>query len=242
MHPRLRDADLGKTLRKKIYKKRTKENQVHLVKLQRDVIKHRVPVVIVFEGWDASGKGGTIRRLVKNLDPRIYRVEAISKPTPEELSHQYLWRFWTKLPRRGQIVVFDRSWYGRVLVERVEGFARDDEWKRAYDEINHFEKALVDDGCILIKFFLHISKDEQRQRFAAREKNPLKQWKMNAEDYRNRKRWDDYMAAIDDMFAKTHSRQAPWILVPANDKRMARILCQDRLLAALERTSKKQSH
>ena len=238
MHPRLRDADLDKELSKKAYKKRSKENQVRLVKLQRDLIKHRLPVVVVFEGWDAAGKGGAIRRLVKNLDPRIYRVDAASKPTPEELDHHYLWRFWTKLPKRGQIAVFDRSWYGRVLVERVEGFANEQEWKRAYEEINHFEKALADDGHVIIKFFLHISKAEQKQRFQARESNPLKQWKMNAEDYRNRKRWDEYVVAIDDMFAKTHTRQAPWVLVPANDKRLARMICQDRLISTLERVIK----
>jgi PPK2 family polyphosphate:nucleotide phosphotransferase len=238
MHPRLRDADLDKELSKKAYKQRTKENQVRLVKLQRDLIKRKLPVVVVFEGWDAAGKGGTIHRMVHNLDPRIYRVHAISKPTPIELAHHYLWRFWTRLPERGELAVFDRSWYGRVMVERVEGFAQEPEWRRAYDEINHFEKALADDGHLIIKFFLHISKDEQKRRFESREKNPLKQWKMNAEDYRNRKRWDDYATAVDEMFAKTHTRHAPWILVPANDKRLARMICQDRLISTLERALK----
>lgn len=238
MHPRLRDADLAKTLSKKAYEKRAKDNQMRLVKLQHDVIKRRLPVVVVFEGWDAAGKGGAIHRLTQNLDPRLYRVHAISKPTPEELAHHYLWRFWTRLPERGKLVVFDRSWYGRVLVERIEGFAQEPEWRRAYDEINHFEKALADDGHVILKFFMHISKDEQKRRFVAREKNPLKQWKMNAEDYRNRKRWDEYAVAIDDMFVKTHTRHAPWLLVPANDKRLARMICQDRLIATLERLVK----
>jgi len=191
--------------------------------------------VVVFEGWDAAGKGGTIRRMVTNLDPRIYRVHAATKPTPEELAHQYLWRFWTKLPTRGGIAVFDRSWYGRVLVERVEGFASLPEWKRAYQEINEFERQLVDDHHLVLKFFLHISQDEQKQRFEAREKNPLKQWKMNAEDYRNRKKWGQYQGAIDEMFARTHTRLAPWHLIPANDKRYARIQVQDRLIAAVEK-------
>ena len=232
---RLRDVDLTKSLTKESYKKRADENQMRLVKLQSDVIKHKVPVVVVFEGWDAAGKGGTIRRMVTNLDPRIYRVHAVSKPTPQELAHHYLWRFWTRLPGRGEISVFDRSWYGRVLVERVEGFAPLPDWKLAYQEINEFERQLADDHHLVLKFFLHISQDEQQQRFEAREKNPLKQWKMNAEDYRNRKKWDRYQEAIDEMFARTHTRAAPWHLIPANDKRCARIQVQDRLIASVEK-------
>jgi polyphosphate kinase 2 (PPK2 family) len=239
---RLRDVDLTKHLSKEAYKTRADENQVRLVKLQHDLIKHRLPVAVVFEGWDAAGKGGTIRRMVTNLDPRIYRVHATAKPTPAELAHHYLWRFWTRLPKRGELVVFDRSWYGRVLVERVEKFATEPEWRRAYQEINEFERLLVDDGHLILKFFLHISKDEQKQRFEAREKNPLKQWKMNEEDYRNRKKWDLYEHAIDEMVARTHTRQAPWNLIPANDKRYARIQVQDRLIAAVEKHLGRAAH
>lgn len=232
---RLADADLDRKVSKAAYKKRADENQVRLVSLQRHIIKLGLPIVVVFEGWDAAGKGGSIRRLVKNLDPRIYRVHAVSKPTAEELAHHYLWRFWTRMPPRGEIAVFDRSWYGRVLVERIEGFATDADWRRAYDEINRFEQTLVDGGHLLLKFFLHISKDEQKQRFERREKNPLKQWKMNEEDYRNRKKWDQYVVAIDEMFRRTSTRCAPWQLIPANDKRSARIQVQDRFIAGVEK-------
>ncbi|MBA3684671.1 MAG: hypothetical protein H0W72_05455 [Planctomycetes bacterium] len=232
---RLKDADLSRTLTKQAYEKRAKDNQVRLVRMQHQINKHRLPVIIAVEGWDAAGKGGTIRRLLKNVDPRYYRVHSISKPTELELDHHYLWRFWRRMPQRGELVVFDRSWYGRVLVERVEGFAKTHEWRRAYDEINQFEAQLVSDGHLIIKCFLHISKDEQKQRFEAREKNPLKAWKMNEEDYRNRKRWPDYQEAIDEMFARTHQRCAPWHLVPANDKRFARIQIQDLVIDAVER-------
>ena len=188
--------------------------------------------MIVLEGWDASGKGGTIRRLLKNIDPRFFDVYGIAKPTQEELDHHYLQRFWDKLPAKGQIAVFDRSWYGRVLVERIEGFASDSAWRRAYKEINDFEKQLVDDGFLLLKFFMHISSDEQRQRFEARAANPLKRWKLGPEDYRNRKKWRQYEVAIDDMFDRTHTPWAPWRIVAANDKHFARIDVQRACLAA----------
>jgi AMP-polyphosphate phosphotransferase len=223
---RLADVDLTPELDKKEYREKRKAFQEQLLALQLQLHKHRVPVVIVFEGWDAAGKGGTIHRLVDKFDPRSYHVHPVTAPTQEELDHHYLWRFWRKLPARGRIAVFDRSWYGRVLVERVEGYAKDEEWRRSYDEINEFERQLASDGHLVIKFFLHISKKEQKQRFAARLSNPLKSWKMTDEDNRNRRKWDLYEVAIDEMMARTHSEHAPWHIIPANDKRFARVAVQ----------------
>jgi len=194
-------------------------------------------VVIVFEGWDAAGKGSSIRRLTEAMDARLYRVVPIAAPTDEEKAHHYLWRFWRHLPRAGRVTIFDRSWYGRVLVERVEGFARPDQWSRAYLEINDFEEQLVEHGIVLIKFWLHISPDEQLRRFKQRQRIPYKQHKITAEDWRNRQKWAAYQAAVNDMITRTSTAAAPWTLVPANDKKFARIqilktVCR-RLAAAL---------
>lgn len=230
---RLADVDLSQTLTRESYRKRRRLNSERFLGLRRDLLAERVPLVLVFEGWDAAGKGGTIRRLMEPIDPRHFAVHAITKPTQEELDHNYLWRFWNKLPRRGEAVVFDRSWYGRVLVERIENFATRAEWSRAYDEINRFEQTLVDDGHLLVKIFMHISKDEQKKRFDARARNPLKSWKLNDEDYRNRKKWDDYEVAIDDMFKRTDSQQCPWNIVPADDKRFARMAVADITIKAI---------
>lgn len=219
---RLADVDLTKTLSREKYKKLRRANSERFLELRRDLVQMRIPLVLVFEGWDAAGKGGTIRRLMEPIDPRHFAVNAIVKPTQDELDHNYLWRFWNKLPKRGDAAIFDRSWYGRVLVERIEGFATRHEWSRAYDEINQFEQTLANDGHVIVKFFLHISKDEQKKRFDARAKNPLKSWKLNDEDYRNRKKWDDYEVAIDDMFKRTDTTQCPWNVIPANDKHYAR--------------------
>lgn len=232
---RLADIDLAQTLTKEEYKRRRRDNSERFLGLRRDLVQERIPLVLVFEGWDAAGKGGTIRRLMEPIDPRHFTVNAVTKPTQEELDHNYLWRFWTKLPRRGDIAVFDRSWYGRVMVERVEGFATRPEWLRSYDEINNFEQTLSDDGHVVVKFFLHISKKEQKKRFDARAKNPLKAWKLNDEDYRNRKKWDDYEIAIDDMFKRTDTPHAPWNLIPADDKRLARVLVADLTIKAITR-------
>jgi polyphosphate:AMP phosphotransferase len=180
-------------------------------------------VVFVFEGWDAAGKGGAIRRLVSAIDARDVRVVPIAKPNDEEKAHHYLWRFWRHIPRAGLVTVFDRSWYGRVLVERIEGFCRPDEWKRAYAEINDFEEQLVEHGTIVIKVWLHISPEEQLKRFRARENTPYKQHKINAEDWRNRAQWTSYETAVGDMLALTDNSHAPWHLVPANNKRYARL-------------------
>ena len=177
----------------------------------------------MFEGWDAAGKGGAIRRIVAALDARDYRVIPIAAPTEEERAQHYLWRFWRHLSRAGRMTIFDRSWYGRVLVERVEGFAQEAEWKRAYAEINDFEDQLVRHGIVLCKFWFHISKEEQLARFKAREGTPYKRWKLTDEDWRNREKWDEYEEAVDDMIEHTSTMLAPWTLVEANDKRFARV-------------------
>lgn len=232
--PRLADCDLSASLTKAAYRKRTEDNQVHLVKLMSRIIEKGLRVVVCLEGWDAAGKGGAIRRLVKNLDARHCQVYAIAKPTQEELDRHYLWRFWRRAPAKGSVAVFDRSWYGRVLVERVEGFCSTADWQRAYQEINEFERHLIDDGHILVKVFLHIDAETQKKRFHKREKDPLKRWKMNPEDYRNAKKRGRYATAIDDMFARTHTAIAPWQIVAGNDKRLARISVQDAFIAAVE--------
>ncbi len=179
--------------------------------------------VIVLEGWDTAGKGGIVRRLGWVLDPRSFKVHPISAPSSHERGKHYLQRFWEKLPEHGQIVVFDRSWYGRVLVERVEGFATKRQWRRGYEEINQFERLLVEDGIRTAKIFLHISAGEQIRRFKDRINNPLKRWKLSYEDFRNRERWADYEIAIEDMIEKTSTKRAPWYLVPTNDKLFGRI-------------------
>ncbi len=183
----------------------------------------RRSLIFAFEGWDAAGKGGAIRRLVSAIDARDYRVIPIAKPTDEEKAHHYLWRFWRHIPRDGLTAVFDRSWHGRILVERLEGFAREDEWKRAYDEINDFEQQLVEHGSIVLKFWMHITRDEQLRRFRARERTPYKRHKINDEDWRNRRKWDAYEVAVGDMLALTDTVAAPWHIVPANNKRYARL-------------------
>ena len=180
-------------------------------------------VVFVFEGWDAAGKGGAIRRLTSAIDARHYRVIPVAKPTDEEKAHHYLWRFWRHVPRAGMVTIYDRSWYGRVLVERLEGFASSQEWHRAYDEINDFEQQLTEHGIIVVKFWLQIGKEEQLRRFRERELTPYKRHKINAEDWRNRRKWTGYEVAVGDMLALTDSSFAPWHLIPANDKRHARL-------------------
>ncbi len=189
----------------------------------RAAAAQRRSIVFVFEGWDAAGKGGAIRRLTSAIDARDCRVISVAKPTDEEKSHHYLWRFWRHVPRAGMATIYDRSWYGRVLVERLEGFARDDEWRRAYREINDFEAQLAARGIIVIKFWLHISKDEQLRRFRHRETTEYKHHKINAEDWRNRRKWAAYEIAVGDMLVLTHRPQAPWHLVPANNKQHARL-------------------
>jgi polyphosphate kinase 2 (PPK2 family) len=201
---------------------------------QRSLAEAKRSLIVVLEGPDAAGKGGAIGRMVERLDPRLLRVHSIIKPTQEEYAHHYLWRFWNRLPAYGQLAVFDRSWYGRVLVERVEGFATEKEWKRAYEEINQFEKLLVDDGAIVVKLYLQISKDEQLLRFKRREADPYKHWKITDEDWRNRRRWDDHNEAAQEMFERTSTPMAPWRIIPANYKWNARVEVVRSVVEALE--------
>lgn len=220
---KLDDLDQSASLEQDEYKKRLKKSQLELLNLQFALRERKNSLIVVMEGPDASGKGGAIKRLTERLDPRVLRVFSIVKPTPEEFQHHYLWRFWTRLPRYGNTTVFDRSWYGRVLVERVEGFCTETEWKRAYREINEFESLLMDDGAIIVKLYLHISKDEQLARFKSRESDPYKHWKITEEDWRNRRQWDVHNEAAEDMFEKTSTPNAPWSVIPANFKWHCRV-------------------
>jgi polyphosphate kinase 2 (PPK2 family) len=192
------------------------------------------PVCLVFEGWDASGKGGAIKRLVASLDPRHVRVKSFAAPTHDEKRHHFLWRFWPALPGWGGMAVFDRSWYGRVLVERVEGFATAEEWGRAYEEIVDYERSLVAEGTVLAKFWLHVSPEEQLERFEARKDDPLKSWKLTDEDWRNRDKRADYEAAIEEMLERTDLPDAPWILVEGDSKRWARVRVLEETIAVIE--------
>jgi polyphosphate kinase 2 (PPK2 family) len=214
--------DQNKSVDQEEYRVKVKEYQLRLLMLQRALIVTKHNFVVVVEGPDAAGKGGAIKRLVEKLDPRTFRVYSIVKPTQEEYSHHYFQRFWNKLPSYGQIAIFDRSWYGRLLVERVEGFATPAEWKRAYREINEFERALTDDGTAILKVYFHITKDEQLNRFKSREADPLKHWKITDEDWRNRRKWDEHNEAAEDMFELTGT-YAPWTIVEANYKWYARL-------------------
>lgn len=218
----LERIDLTKKLSASAYKKCLHDDLGVLNRLAWEAEKAQRAIVFVFEGWDAAGKGGAIRQLISAIDPRFYRVASVAKPTDEELSHHYLWRFWRQLPRDGMVTVFDRSWYGRVLVERIEGFCTESEWRRAFDEINEFERQLTEHGTILVKFWLHISKAEQLKRFKARETRAYKRHKINAEDWRNRDRWASYEVCLGDMISLTNTECAPWHLVPANHKPYAR--------------------
>jgi polyphosphate kinase 2 (PPK2 family) len=197
--------------------------QFKLLKLQRKCTEKGIAVVIAYEGLDAAGKGGNIKRLTEALDPRGYEVHPIGAPTETEKAHHWLRRFWLRLPMRGRFGIFDRTWYGRVLVERVEKFAKKSEWMLAYREINDFERTLSDDGLIIVKFWIHISKKVQLERFKTRENDPWKNWKLTDEDWRNREKWDAYIEALEEMFAKTDSEYAPWTIIEGNWKWYARI-------------------
>lgn len=209
------------------------QNKLHLLGYQ--VYLQKRPVVMVFEGWDAAGKGGAIKRLTARLDPRGYVVWPIAAPHGDDKDRHYLYRFWRRLPEQGQIAIFDRSWYGRVLVERVEGFCSEAAWQRAYGEINQFERELLDFGTIILKFWLHISQAEQLRRFKEREKTNYKSWKITDEDWRNRGKWKDYEQAVDDMLIKTSTHRAPWTVVEANDKWHARVKVLKTAVEKLER-------
>ena len=219
----LERLDLSLKLPREEYNKQLKILQSDLHELAFQVYVQKLPVVVVFEGMDASGKGGAIKRLTERIDPRGYVVWPIAAPAGDDREHHYLYRFWRRLPEQGQIAIFDRSWYGRVLVERLEGYCSEADWKRAYSEINHFERELTDFGAVILKFWLHIGKDEQLARFRERARTNYKSWKITDEDWRNRGKWEDYMLATQEMLLKTSTPSAPWTLVEANDKLYSRI-------------------
>lgn len=215
--------DLSQNLDEVSYKKKLEKYQGKLNKLYRKAKAKGRSAILVFEGWDAAGKGGIIRRITPAMDARDYQIIPIAAPTEEERAQHYLWRFWRHIPRDGRVTIFDRSWYGRVLVERIEGFAREDEWKRAYSEIVNFEEKLHNHGILLLKFWVHIDKDEQLRRFELRQKTPHKLYKITDEDFRNREKWNDYEIAANEMVERTGTEFAPWNLIEANDKLFARI-------------------
>jgi polyphosphate kinase 2 (PPK2 family) len=230
---RLAALDMDKSIKGAEYDKKLKKLQLHLQRIQQAYLFSNDSAVIVFEGWDAAGKGGTIRRMAWALDPRGFKVWPIGAPRRFHQERHYLYRFWERLPPNGGIAVFDRSWFGRVLVERVEGLTPKRDWQRAYDEINEFERMLIDDGTRVIKLFLHITPEEQARRFTDRLHDPLKRWKLTYDDFRNRGRWDDYESAIEDMVRETSTEVAPWHVVPANHKKRARIDCLSIVAEAL---------
>ena len=213
----------GKTLTDAEYRKQLKKLQKELADLHNRIYRKKIPVIIAYEGWDAAGKGGNIKRVAAALDPRGYEVFPIASPSAEEKNRHFLWRFYNRLPKTGHIAIFDRTWYGRVMVERLEGFCSENDWKRAYNEINEFEKDLTDWGAIVIKFWVQIDKDTQLERFTLRQNTPEKQWKITEEDWRNREKWDLYEKAVNEMIAKTSTEFAPWFVLESNDKKYARI-------------------
>ncbi len=231
----LENVDLSQTIGDDAYERELAElqHQLHLLGLQ--VYRQNCTVVMAFEGWDAAGKGGTIKRITEKLDPRVFVVWPIAAPEGEDKVHHYLYRFWRRLPPRGRIALFDRTWYGRVLVERVEGFAKENEWQRAYREVNEFERALTDFGVIIFKFWLHISPEEELRRFQARAHTPYKAWKLTEDDWRNRQKWELYYAAVDEMLLKTSTPKAPWTMVPSEDKHFGRIFALRTIVEKLER-------
>jgi polyphosphate kinase 2 (PPK2 family) len=231
----LNTIDLSVNLTKEEYVRDLIRYQLQLRVLAYQLYEQKRPLIMVYEGWDAGGKGGNIKRITEKLDPRGYEVFPIAAPKGEDKTHHYLWRFWRRLkaPDEKQILIFDRSWYGRVMVERLEGFCTEEEWKRAYREINEFERQLVDFGTILVKFWIQISKDEQLRRFEARKEIPYKAWKLTDEDWRNREKWDLYEEAVNDMLLKTSTLTAPWTIVEGNCKWYARVKALKTLVDAL---------
>jgi polyphosphate kinase 2 (PPK2 family) len=231
----LDQLDLTKQIAEKSeYKERLQKSQLQLLHHQRKLLDTKRSLILVFEGWDAAGKGGVIKRITEKMDPRLIRVWSTVKPTAEEYKHHYLWRFWSKLPAYGETAIFDRSWYGRPLVERVEKFCTEKEWRRSYEEINNFEKALADDGAIILKFFLHVSKEEQLRRFEARAADPYKHWKISEEDWRNRKKWKENVTAAEDIFEQTDTKAGRWHLIEGEYKWYARVKILKLLVKTLD--------
>ncbi|MBN2357692.1 phosphate--AMP phosphotransferase, partial [candidate division KSB1 bacterium] len=227
-------VDLSKTLTRDAYSTKLKTLQERMRDLEHTIYLQRIPVIIVFEGWDAAGKGGDIKRLTAPMDPRGFEVVPIGAPNDIEKAHHYLWRFWSKIPKGGHICIFDRSWYGRVMVERVEGFCTEEEWKRAYREINEMEEQWCFFGAAVIKFWLHIDKEEQMRRFEERKQVPYKQWKITDEDWRNREKWGAYKEAVDEMLFRTSTNHAPWTIVESDCKLYGRIKVLQTVIKGIE--------
>ncbi len=233
--PKLSEIPLNQEMSKEEYEIRLKELQKKLKKLHNKIYQKKIPVIIAYEGWDAAGKGGNIKRLTSALDPRGFEVHPIASPEPHEKSRHYLWRFYHRLPKDGHIAIFDRTWYGRVMVERIEGFCSENDWKRAYNEINEFEKDLSDWGAVVIKFWVHIDSDTQLARFQERERIPEKNWKITQEDWRNREKWTEYETAVNEMIEKTSTENAPWYIIQSNNKYYARLSAIQIVIAEIEK-------
>lgn len=229
-----------KTIADDEYKAKLKSLQKELKKLEDKLYRNKIPMIIAYEGWDAAGKGGNIKRVASALDPRSYEVFPIASPSFEEKNRHFLWRFWTRLPKTGHIAIYDRTWYGRVMVERLEGFCSENDWQRAFNEINEFEHDLVDWGAIVIKFWVQIDKDTQLERFTMRQNTPEKQWKITEEDWRNREKWDLYEGAVDEMLHKTNTKAAPWYILESNDKKFARIKALEIVIDTIKQRLKKK--
>lgn len=236
----LSKADLTLKYTREEYDGKLEKLQKKMEKLHGELYRRRIPVVLGFEGWDAGGKGGAIKRLTAKMDARGYMVNPTASPNDIEKAHHYLWRFWRAMPKAGHVAIFDRTWYGRVMVERIEGFCTKEEWQRAYKEINDMEKDLHDAGAIVIKFWMHIDKDEQERRFRERQENPEKQWKITDEDWRNREKWDLYEDAVNEMLLRTSTDYAPWVVVEGNDKYYARVKVLKTVVDAIEERLKEK--
>ena len=236
----LSKADLSLKYSREEYEEKLDKLQKKIEKLHGELYRRRIPVVLGFEGWDAGGKGGAIKRLTAKMDARGYAVNPTASPNDIEKAHHYLWRFWRAMPKAGHVAIFDRTWYGRVMVERIEGFCTKEEWQRAYKEINDMEKDLYDAGAVVIKFWMHIDKDEQERRFRERQENPEKQWKITDEDWRNREKWDQYEDAVNEMLLRTSTDYAPWVLVEGNDKNYARVKVLKTVVDAIEERLKEK--
>lgn len=235
----LSNVDLSLALSKEEYKEKLEQMQSRLSILHSELYRRKIPVVLGFEGWDAGGKGGAIKRLTQSMDPRGYAVNPTASPNDIEKAHHYLWRFWQTIPKDGHVAIYDRTWYGRVMVERIEGFCTKEEWRRAYREINDMEAHLANSGAIVLKFWMQIDKDEQERRFTERMNTPEKQWKITDEDWRNREKWDAYEEAVDEMLIRTSTTYAPWIIVEGNNKYYARIKVLETVINAIEKRLKK---
>ena len=231
----LAKVDLTKSYTEKEYHKKKKKLQEKIRKLHGELYRRQIPVIIGFEGWDAGGKGGAIKRLTEKMDPRGFTVNTTAAPNDYEKAHHYLWRFWKNVPKKGHVAVYDRTWYGRVMVERIEGFCTKKEWQRAFKEINDMEAQFVQSGAIVLKFWMQIDKEEQRKRFEERQKNPEKQWKITEEDWRNRDKWDAYEEAVNEMLIRTSTPEAPWVIVEGNCKYYARIKVLEAVIEAIEK-------